>query len=374
MLAAESHGVPIVTTLAGLIGHASAKKSLDSAMRSGRVHHAWIFAGPAGVGKFTAARAFAATLLDPTSAQGLTGEFGPDPDSPVQRLVHAGTHPDLHIITKELAAVSRNDKVRNAKQTVIPKEVLEEFLLEPAARTRAMIGESLMGKAFIVDESELIAPLAQNALLKTLEEPPAGTVIILVTSNEDRLLPTIRSRCQRVAFQALEPEEMNQWVKSRSFDLDAKRLEWVKAFAGGAPGLALLAVECDLFRWHEAVSEMMDVIGRGGYPAEPGGVLAKLIAERAEADVKANPDASKDGANKVWGRRMLAFLAEHFRTSLRTRAQGSSFQGPEDRAVAANLRAIEAVQAAEGYLASNVNLTMLLENLMTQVAAETSPA
>ncbi len=357
-----------ITLIDQVVGQTGAKRVLAAALKSGRAHHAWIFHGPAGVGKFTTAYAFAAALLDPTTAAGLTGQVAPESGSPVQELCRTGNHPDLHVIVKELAAISRKDSVRNGKQTTIAKEVLDEFLVEPALRTRVLQGASLMGKAFIVDEAEMITPDVQNILLKTMEEPPPGTVIMLVTSSEDRLLPTIRSRCQRVGFVPLDEREMDEWIESAGIDLDAKRAAWLRGFAAGSPGLARLAVDADLFTWHEALAPLLATLDKGGFPPELGSTMAKLIAERAEADVKANPDASKDGANKAWARRMLAFLAEHFR--VRLRATAGEGRGPDDPVILRRLAAIDAIQAAEGHLASNVNLTLLLENLAAQLVAE----
>jgi DNA polymerase-3 subunit delta' len=229
-----------------------------------------------------------------------------------------------------------------------------------------MQAASLMGKAFIVDEAEMIKQEEQNILLKTMEEPPSGTAIILVTSNEDRLLPTIRSRCQRVGFVPLDEREMDRWIKGAAIELDAKRGAWLRTFAAGSPGLARLAVDADLFAWHEAVSPLLASVDKGQFPAELGSTMAKLIGERAEAEVKANPDASKDGANKVWARRMLAFVAEHYRRRLRDGA-GTD---PDDAGTQRWLANLDAIQAAEGFLATNVNMTMLLENLAAQLALD----
>lgn len=366
---------PLISLLSEVVGHESARRVLNAAIASGRVHHAWIFHGPPGVGKLTTARAFAAALLDPTTGPGLMAggaEFEPDAASPVQKLVRAGTHPDLHVIAKELAAVSRKPLVRDSKQTNIAKDVLEEFLLEPAAKTRVLTGDSAMGKAFIVDEAELLDPRGQNSMLKTLEEPPAGTVIILVTSNEDRLLPTIRSRCQRVSFGPLDAGEMARWIKQSELDLDAARRAWLIEFASGSPGMAMLAVRNDLYRWHEAISPMLETLDRGGFPGEMGSVMAKLVIERAEADIKANPDASKDGANKVWARRMLSFLGDHYRSQVRATAaeRAGKASGSSDGALSRRLNAIDAIHAAEGHLASNVNMVMLFENLAAQLGVE----
>lgn len=362
-----------LTLLDEVIGHEGPKLALKRAMAGGRFHHAWIFHGPPGVGKFTTAYAMAAALLDPTTGPGLTGDFAPQPESVVQRLCRAGTHPDLHAISKELASISREDAVRKSKQNNIAREVLLEFLIEPASRTRVLPGESLMGKAFIIDEAELLDVRGQNTLLKVLEEPPAGTVIILVTSNEDRLLPTIRSRSQRLAFGPLSDDEMDQWFARRGVAIEPARRAWVGSFAAGSPGLAAMAIACDLYAWHEQLAPIMEALGRGVFPPEAGATLAGLVNQRAEADVKANPDASKDGANKAWARRMLAFLAEWQRSSLRSAASSTRNSAAQYSQVPRALAAIEAIRAAEDHLAANVNMTLLFENLVAQLALEPEP-
>lgn len=365
--------VHAVTTLDGVFGQRMAKQTLESAMQAGRVHHAWIFHGPAGVGKFTAAVAFAAAILDPTTSPGLSGQLAPEPDSPVQRMARAGTHPDLHIIRKELAAVSADATIRTRKQSNIPVAVLEEFLLEPAAKTRVMRGESMAGKVFIIDEAELVDPRGQNALLKTLEEPPEGTVIILVTTFPDELLPTIRSRCQRVPFTPLAEEDMRQWFASSGLEVPADQRDWLLRFAAGSPGAATLAARCGLHSWHKTLTPMLEAASRGEYTLELGEAMAKLVDEKATAVAAADKLASKDGANKVWGRRMLAFVGDHARAKLRARAS-SSKATPEaleaDPAAQRALRAIEAVNRAEEHLERNVRLSTVFDNLAVQMASE----
>ncbi len=378
--AGDGAGVPVhgITTLEQIIGQAGARKTLERAMQSGRVHHAWIFHGPAGVGKRTAAVAFAAALLDPTTSPDLGGNLVPELDSAVQRLVRSGTHPDLHIITKELAAMSREDSVRKGKQFGIAKEVVEEFLTEPAGKSRMMTvggGESLAGKVFIVDEAELLSAISQNTLLKTLEEPPAGTVIVLVTSAEERLLPTIRSRCQRVAFSPLEEMEMNKWLSRRGGEqglgaIEPEKRSWLLRFAAGSPGAAEVAIVNDLFAWDDGLKEQLRQVEQGKFPIALGETMAKLIDERAAAWVKEHPEASKDAANKAWARRMLGFLSEDARARLRTRTQGKTGAAVEQDSGALRLmNAIDAISAAESHLAMNVNMGLLLENLAAQMSA-----
>lgn len=340
-----------------VLGQDRALAQLRAAVGAGRVHHAWIFHGPLGVGKFTTALSFGAMLIDPAAAPDLSGALAVDPESQTQRLVRAGTHPDLHVVTKELAAVSEDSSIRDRKQSNIPKAVLKEFLLEPAAKTRVMTGDSAAGKVFIVDEAELIDAVGQNSLLKMLEEPPVGSVIILVTSSEERLLPTIRSRCQRVAFGPLNDKAMEGWLSRRAPELSAARRAWVLSFAGGSPGVAATVLENDLFAWQEALTPILARVDAGVFPVEMGATLAQLIDERAAAWVKKNPDASKDAANKAWARRMLAFLAEHFRGQLAQAGRGG-------RAV----DAIHAIARAEEQLGANVNLALVMENLAAQLS------
>jgi DNA polymerase-3 subunit delta' len=366
---------PPVTRLDQIVGQDAAKRVLAAAVASGRVHHAWIFHGPPGVGKFSTALAFAAALLDPTTRPDADGLPVPADDSEVQRMAVSGAHPDLHVITKELAAVSREDAVRRSKQMSLAKDVVEEFLVEPAQRSRVYTCDSAACKVFIVDEAELMNLATQNALLKTLEEPPAGTVIILVTSAEERLLTTIRSRAQRVGFVPLPEADMQAWLARRESrggrPIDPSTAPWLLRFAAGSPGLAELAIEHGLDAWETALRPMLADAAAGRFPAGMAQKMAELIDERAAADVKRNPDASKDAANKAWARRMLGYVGEDLRTRLRAATKGKTAEAAEaDPLCQRLLGAIDALGAAEGHLASNVQVPMLLENLAAQMCGD----
>ncbi|MEL7484826.1 MAG: AAA family ATPase, partial [Planctomycetota bacterium] len=247
---------PAPKPLASVLGHDRPIHQLTAAIESERLHHAWVFHGPKGVGKLTTALAFAALVLDPTTERDLSGNLAPDPAGRVQSLLQAGTHPDLHVITKELARYSTERSVRESKLTTIPKDVVETHLLRPAALAPQLNSGALATKVFIVDEAELLdrsptnAPV-QNALLKTLEEPAPGTLIILVTSDEQRLLPTIRSRCQRVRFAPLPGDAMQHWTKSQ--DLTPDQADWALRFGQGSPGLVLEAIATGQDRWRARI-------------------------------------------------------------------------------------------------------------------------
>lgn len=362
--------------LAEILGQERAVETLQSALRSGRVHHAWVFQGPPGVGKFTAARAFAATLLDPSSDAGLSGFVEPDPESETQRMVRAGTHPDLHIVRKELARISEETEIRGRKQITIPKEVIEEFLIRPAQVAPAMGGGAMAGKAFIVDEAELLAEVAQNAVLKTLEEPAERTVIILVTSSPEDLLPTIRSRCQRVSFEPLPDDVVRKLLKKwQAGELrrageeggEAEAPEnastadaaWAERFAAGSPGRAIEALEGGFAALAREIEPMLEGAAEGGYDAKLGPAMAKFVGDWAEAWVKGRPQASKDAANKAAARHVFTIVSERLRVELRG-AEG-------ERDMARLLASLDAVDEAERRLDSNVSLSVVMEALSVEL-------
>ncbi|HRP62428.1 MAG TPA: AAA family ATPase [Phycisphaerales bacterium] len=341
-----------------ILGQPHAIEVLRAALRSQRVHHAWIFSGPLGVGKFTTAVEFARLLLDPDAAPTLTGEIESDPHSACSLLIDAGTHPDLHIIRKELARFSDDRQLREKKLTNMPLDVLRENMIggrdggeAPAYRT-AMRGH---GKVFIIDEAELLENTAQNAMLKTLEEPPAETFIILITSRPERLLPTIRSRCQHVRFTSLDDCAMQAWVTQAKLDCPREELEWIIRFADGSPGVALIAAEYGFASWDRTLAPMLTEIDRGRFPVAMGETLAALVEEFAVAWVKKHDNASKDAANKDGLRHVLSLLATHARRNL--------LQDPY-RASAM----IDAIRETESQAAANVNLKMVLENLSSRWA------
>ena len=344
-----------VPRMSDIVGQDRAVGVLQRALASGRLHHAWIFAGPAGVGKFTTALALAGLALDPTTGRTLSGELEADEDSPVQRMLRAGSHPDLHVVTKEMAAYSRERQVRDSKQRTIPVDVVREFLIEPAQRSRQVAGASMASRVFVVDEAEFMNAAAQNALLKTLEEPASGVLIVLVTTAEDRLLATIRSRCQRVGFGELDGASMGAWLASRGLgDRAAELVELV----GGSPGRALAALENGLPAWRDAVWPMVDAALSGREPAEMGGLMHGLCEEWAKGWVKAHPDASKEAANHAAVGRMLELV------SRRVRQRMAGGRGD----VVALAGAVDALREAEHLAERNVNLQFVFDDLAAQLA------
>jgi len=345
-----------------IVGQDHAVGVLQRAMQSGRIHHAWIFHGPEGVGKFSAALAWAAVLLDPTSTPGLGGDVAPDPDSHVQQLLKAGTHPDLHVVRKELARYHDERKVRDQKLATIPKAIVVEHLIEPAGLAPTLKNGSMIDKVFLVDEAELLdrsptnAPV-QNALLKTLEEPAPGTVIILVTSSEDRLLPTIRSRCQRIGFHPIDDEAMRQWLRTAGIAASPEDHQWLLRYANGSPGRYVRAFEGGFARWHAAIDPLCTQCDRGQHAVGLGSMMTAMVDEWAQSWVKAGEkikeNRSKDAANRAGANLMFAVVAERYRSGL-----------GDPRRMDQSLRAIDAIERAKRELDTNVQMRFVMDHLV----------
>jgi DNA polymerase-3 subunit delta' len=342
-------------------GQSRAISVLRQSTQSGRLHHAWIFHGPEGVGKFTTAISWASMLLDPSTAPNLQGNLAPDPDSHTQQLIRAGTHPDLFVIRKELTPFSENAKIRGNKQRNIPKDILVEYLVKPAALAPSINEGATAGKVFIIDEAELVDHVGQNAILKTLEEPGPGTLIILVTSSEDRLLPTIRSRCQRVSFTPLDDESMRRWVASQDSGLDPESHHWYTNYAAGSPGRFARAVESDLYSWYRQIDPMLRRAMRGDHPAELGSVMSTLIDSWASDWVKVGDklgeNRSKDAANHKAASMMLSLIAQQAHAGLTDPSKSN-----------ASLQAIDSVTRASEELRTNVSFKMVMEHLVAGIS------
>lgn len=352
-----------------ILGQASAVDELRVALRGGRVPQAWIFHGASGVGKTSTAIRFARLLLEPEPTPAEIEDFAPPLDSEAAQLIDAGTHPDLKVIRKELAADSDSTRLRASKQSNIPIGVLREHMLggevdgKQYEAVHARTPYKGVRRVFIIEEAELLDQVGQNALLKTLEEPASRVVIILVTTREERLLPTVRSRCRRVGFRGLDEDAMNAWLDGRPAAVDGASREWLLAFADGSPGRLEMAESSGMLHWSTTVAPGMARLEAGQWPANFADTLHELVDEYAKSVVKADKRASKEAANKAG----LAHLAAVLATRLRLGLDASATAG-DDEAVERIARAIERIADAEFQIGRNVNMKFVLAELVAGMA------
>jgi DNA polymerase-3 subunit delta' len=206
-----------------LIGHQGAETAILDAMRSTRLHHAWLITGPEGVGKATLAFRFARRLL----VGGASTTLDMSPDDPVFRRVAAATHADLLTVEREW-----DEKKKRMKKSIAADTArgIPPFLHLTAAEAG--------WRVVIVDGAEDLNPQSANALLKVLEEPPPRAVLILVCSAPGRLLPTIRSRCRHLALAPLAAHDMRLFLQQTHPDLTPDEQAKLAAIADGSPGRA----------------------------------------------------------------------------------------------------------------------------------------
>lgn len=210
-----------------LLGHQEAEATILDAMRSGRMHHAWLITGPEGVGKATLAFRFARRLL-----AGPAGSLFLDPSNPVFRRVTAGTHADLLTIEREV-----NEKTGRRKRDIAVDDVRDigGFMsLTPAEGGWRVV---------VVDGAEDMNQASANALLKVLEEPPPRAILLLTCAAPGRLLPTIRSRCRRLRLKPLDDASMAQLLSAWLPGMDEDQRDRLITLAEGSPGRAMTLAE-----------------------------------------------------------------------------------------------------------------------------------
>lgn len=180
---------------------------LQRAFAAGKSAHAYIFAGPEGVGKFKTAREWAKMLLckSPVTEDRFADSCGSCQSC---RLFEAGSHPDFNPVYKELREFTQDGKGK-ATPVDLPVDVIREFLIGKVS-TRPTLSAR---KVFVVSEAEKLNAFSQNALLKVLEEPPEYCCLILLCTRLERLLPTTKSRCQTIRFGPIAEERIIERLK-----------------------------------------------------------------------------------------------------------------------------------------------------------------
>jgi len=258
-----------------LAGHAAAEAAILEGYRSGRLHHAWLIGGPPGIGKATFAFRVARFLLAfPDPARAPAGPtLAVPPGHPAAHAVAQLSHPDLALLRRRLDA--RREKVRTEIAVDDVRDMLGTF-----TGTAGALG----WRVAIVDSAEDLNASSANALLKMLEEPPPRSIFLIVAHAPARILPTIRSRCRKLALEPLAEDEVRRVVAPLAEDAEPAVLDAAIAAAQGSPRRALELIAGGGTSLVGEIERLLDALP-GGEIAARHALAEKLARRDGEGDL-----------------------------------------------------------------------------------------
>ena len=246
-------------------GNAAAQAAFHAAVGSGSLHHAWLLAGPEGVGKASFAREAAVAMLGDAAGEGSAAPR-------TRSLIDAGSHPDFRVLARLPKDVEKPDQDLARSITIAQVRTLQPmFATAPSMGPRRVV---------LIDSIDDLERGGANALLKNLEEPPAGTIFLLVSHAPGRLLPTIRSRCRLLRFERLSEADAAAVIRDVRPDADETEVAALTNVAHGAPGRALRYAGLDIAGLDRAIEGLV----ANGDPDNARRVaLARSLAGKAAA-------------------------------------------------------------------------------------------
>lgn len=323
-----------------ILSQPRAIEAITRAYTEDRLPHGLLFAGPVGVGKATTAAALGQLFLC-EHPKGISACR----ECPSCKVFAAGNHPDWHVVYKELIRLEKE----KSKAIELPINVVRQFLLEPASR-KSILGR---GKVFVVEQAELMSIGAQNAMLKTLEEPAGRTLIILLTDQPNILLPTIRSRCQLVQFAALPDEVVLRELHKRGIEGDVASA--ATQLAEGSLGLAIKWVEDSVVQHGRRLQDHLRGMMSGGPAGDLPGWFRTAAEEYAQKQLARDELSSKDQATREALGIYLRIASQLLRRELASDSPAVS----RERLCSA----VEALVRAEQYLDANVTIALIFQQL-----------
>ncbi len=326
-----------MNTFADIYGYDKIKEHLQNGIRMNKVSHAYIFNGGLGSGKKMMANAFAAAL----ECEKQTGEPCMECHSCIQ--AESGNNPDIIWINHEKSGSIGVDDIR--------AQLIGDMQIKPYSNRY---------KIYIVDEAEKLTVQAQNALLKTIEEPPEYGIIILLTTNADIFLQTILSRCVRLDFKPVGDECVTKYLKD-NYDLTDYEIKFAVGFAQGNIGRAVaIATSSDFAKLKESVLRVVK-------HAKEYSVTEIMNEVKAVTDYKASIDDYLDMLSMLY-RDVLVFKSTNDTNGLifkdeigliKTIGSQCSYEGLENI-----LTAIDKVKIR---LKANVNFDLVIELLIMTI-------
>src|SRR5262249_36072737 len=264
-------------------------RALRSALAAKAVHHAYLFAGPEGVGKEMAAIGLAQALACRERPQEACGQC-----SACLRIARR-SHPDVTWVMPQEEMISRGLAAKSDFAGTPSREIRVEQIRALQGRLSVRPLESERNVAIVASAEQMNAQ-AQNAFLKTLEEPPSGSVLILIASSPDSFLPTIRSRCSRIQFQPLPLDFIAERLRTAR-KLDLATAELVAAMSAGSMSRAL-QLDVEALAQRQELIALFEAIG----PHDTRGLLA--FAEQFGASRERAEEALD--VLRIWVRDLVA--------------------------------------------------------------------
>lgn len=367
-----------------------AHRVLQRAIASRRMPHAYLFGGPDGVGKEMMAVGLAQTLLCTSPLRGAmpgldAGEQGIDACGQCDdcRLVQAGTHPDLLLIYRQLNRLHDDSGVRKQKALFLTVDVIRQFVIDKAG----MSPTRGRARVFVIREAERMNDAAQNSLLKTLEEPPRSTFLILLATALDRMLPTTRSRCQQIPFAALPTDFVRQKLEELRPDAAPAAIDYASQRAGGSLGAALKQINDGIYALKGPWGDRLVQLARGGRgvaPHEMGKALGEDAKGLAKLEAERDPDVSDTDATRAGLKTLLSVLSGFYLDALRrsTGAQLPLINADQPQVIdvlaqlqpAALTSALHELNEADANLSRNASIDLTLEAMFISIARARSAA
>ena len=319
-----------------ILGHQRQTETLRLALAKGRLHHAYLFAGPEGVGKRTLALALAKAIHCAERVDDFCGQCANC------ARIEDGNHPDVRTI-EPLAG----------KKEISIQQIRE---IEKQLNFRSFSGRK---KIAVLDPATLMNLSAQNALLKTLEEPPQGSLLVLVATNTGGLLPTLRSRCLRLSFGSLQCAQLANYLASKK-GLKREEADFLAAMAMGSLGTALKIDGKEMQEKRRVWIELLSSLKAGDYRAAT--VTAEGLAKDRDESLRFLEWAG------IWYRDLMVHAVTRGSSELVNRdvLARMEHESAHDRLEHSLSLIAQTIEAAAG-IQRNLNRRMVLENLLFNV-------
>ena len=251
-----------------LLGQEKAEQILLEAWKNNSMHNSWLFCGPSGIGKATLAYRFAKFLLaadEAKKADCTSLELAEN--NPVCKLVVNNAHPDLKVIERDYTETDKrkilkaikegealsDDELQSLKKSAFIRidevRTINEFLSKKSADNN--------WRVVIIDSIDDMNSASANAVLKILEEPPVKSILILISHNPGRLLPTIKSRCAKLLLPPLENNIVASLLRRYRPELNEKQVQGLTSISSGSIGKALMYADNNALRYYDELCNLI---------------------------------------------------------------------------------------------------------------------